>query len=720
MEMHTHIIYFDMVLDLFMDHRLNRSGLRRGTWDCPEIQRLTQTFQTTSHHGTIEEICRGAYLLLNALSLRIHHFLTNQSTPLRHRHPLRFLDHHRNPLVHPHKSFAHYPHLVGIFAGKETQFQYVQSRGRRSIHSAPYYQVETVVEWHPESVNSEHIGRLGRDHLSARPDLPLAYVLSLSPGGYYLTWLDASGGESTPLIPYSNLEPLAYYIHTLYKPYARGVPLFDPSIRVPTRCPKTGDIVQRISDGRHEMEHPIWYSRCKEIYTGVLEDKRTTVWHSSKSGRDDDNDFVIIKDVYQVHNKRYDEGDILRTIHEYGVVPGVVRLVHAGSVTREDGQPMVLSWSHDHVVRKRLVLGSKGSKLSDAKTMKDALMAIYDALEVSRALYEQAGIDHRDLSPNNVLMYPKHRKSDKGEKEILMKDPPTCIGEILKLESTPEDGAQCLIIDFDGATDMCDEKAYVSQYRQIPFGTKAFASRSAVVGCRLTDAYATSYVPMPKLEGKARKLYVAHYGKGTYLNYLDKPGGKTIHGGINPRKIWLEHRLNEARAVPIPFEHKFHHDAESLFWILYSTCVEALPQGEDPELSPDYYDWLLAFFQQSREGEILDIRSSILNFSVEEFQKRCLHSKLASLGPLLHALAQQVRPEYAYLPIVNESHLHEAMRRILLDFLVKMEDPIPLTPGQLRSRTVHPILPPRQAKRKRNDDIEENTPKAKKTRTRRK
>ncbi len=59
--------------------------------------------------------------------------------------------------------------------------------------------------------------------------------------------------------------------------------------------------------------------------------------------------------------------------------------------------------------------------------------------------------------------------------------------------------------------------------------------------------------------------------------------------------------------------------------------------------------------------------------------------RLAPISFMLAEMAGQINPEYGYLsPPPAKDHLHEAMRRLLLEQIVEMEDPIELQPGVSR------------------------------------
>ncbi len=63
-----------------------------------------------------------------------------------------------------------------------------------------------------------------------------------------------------------------------------------------------------------------------------------------------------------------------------------------------------------------------------------------------------------------------------------------------------------------------------------------------------------------------------------------------------------------------------------------------------------------------------------------------LDPKLAFLGQMLVRMAAQIRPEYGYLsPPPPKDHLHESMRRLLLEQILEMGDSdVDLQPGVSR------------------------------------
>jgi hypothetical protein len=199
------------------------------------------------------------------------------------------------------------------------------------------------------------------------------------------------------------------------------------------------------------------------------------------------------------------------------------------------------------------------------------------------------------------------------------------------------------------------------------------------------------FSPMPELQGKAKQLYLKAYGQTVYDSSTDKGG--IFHGG------------NSTRVIQESFLHRPRHDVESVFWTLLSSILRVYPKGADPEANTAGE---LSIALKHLDSHIIhshepDNRGSLLNWTETAFET-VLHPKLASLAPMFAAMCAQIRPEYAYLsPSPRREHLHEAMRRLLLQQIVDMGvDAIPLDPRAVRVPTVNgkPAQEPRILKRK--------------------
>ena len=96
-----------------------------------------------------------------------------------------------------------------------------------------------------------------------------------------------------------------------------------------------------------------------------------------------------------------------------------------------------------------------------------------------------------------------------------------------------------------------------------------------------------------------------------------------------------------------------------------------IPDVDDTD---GYYDGRVLLFGNGKQ----EVRSAFL-------------SKMQDVADLLYEMAKHVLPSYALMskPPPHEDHLHEALQRLILEYLVAHKDnPIPLTPGVLRKTPV--------------------------------
>jgi hypothetical protein len=204
-------------------------------------------------------------------------------------------------------------------------------------------------------------------------------------------------------------------------------------------------------------------------------------------------------------------------------------------------------------------------------------------------------------------------------------------------------------------------------------GTPAYIAR-AVSGGHLLKAMSTrSFQHMPELQGNAKGRYMQTYDQVLYDSFSDRDG--LYHGGVvsdDPQEVFL---------------HRPRHDIESVFWTLLSSILRVSPTGCTPQenTNPEFSAVIHTLDSHVIGRCRLDSRELILDWREESLQA-ALHPKLASLAPMLVAMGTQIRPEYGYLsPSPRTEHLHEAMRRLLLQQIVDMgSDAIELDPHLVR------------------------------------
>lgn len=190
---------------------------------------------------------------------------------------------------------------------------------------------------------------------------------------------------------------------------------------------------------------------------------------------------------------------------------------------------------------------------------------------------------------------------------------------------------------------------------------------------------------MPKLGEQARELYINAYGQASHDTWEDKP--QQVHGVPLVAK--------DDTTSKVAFEYREEHDVEALFWVFIRTLLLATPKKTHPADTQEVLrskafrlGQCLEHFQQSNNAK--DFRDELLRKTAEEW-KTVLPTRLQSTIPLIVQLGRQVYPEYALLKEQPApGHLHEAFRRILLNFIVKIKDPIPLLPGVRRSVHLEP------------------------------
>jgi hypothetical protein len=184
----------------------------------------------------------------------------------------------------------------------------------------------------------------------------------------------------------------------------------------------------------------------------------------------------------------------------------------------------------------------------------------------------------------------------------------------------------------------------------------------------------SNFLPMPELQGNAKELYLEAYGQSTYDLYSDT--GDTFHGG---RKA----------AQANSFLHRPSHDVESIFWTLFSTIIRVCPvDGDEQDTHFKFHQAINTLDMHVIDINQIDGRAEFLGWSEESFGS-ALHPNLAGLASMMQQMSAQIQPEYARLsPSPKIDHLHEAMRRLLLQQIVKMRDnPIPLDPNKYRVQT---------------------------------
>ncbi|KAI0657468.1 hypothetical protein C8Q70DRAFT_268210 [Cubamyces menziesii] len=605
--------------------------------------------------------------------------------------PIVFLSHRGCPLAHfPNDNPKNSPSLVGVFDLSGGLRYPTHSDG--TYRDIPYHRVETVVElmyrrgeFAAKSKASSDVHHI----LQARPDRPACYAMSATPAAFQLLYGSPLGLQASQTVSWTDLKTLCAFVYSLYAPpddhilYDRTV-TWKESPESPFSAPTWTIVTKREVLGGAVID-----------FVGYPYGRQTTVLRSETTGWQAP---IIIKDYYWDNDRAYEEAELLNWhVHYDGFVPGVVRMLSCQNVSN-NGEVIVFRDPKEDVVmvKRRLVFADYGVGLEHAKSVNDLLMAIYDILEVHRTVAARRHVLHRDMSLANILMYPQRNL---WEGAPWMKDMPPLIDDVLgavKREGEAQK-ARGMMIDFDHSALLCDggeqspeDQQDIEEELSRRIGTSMYIARAvnrAIVPGTIT---ALRYRPMPSLAGKAKELYLKAYGNARYDQYNDFPGGPTFHGGT-PRP-GDDDELDEI-AYRLPFRHRWEHDAESVFWAMYSILLRVRPQnGKETPSTRASAKYVWGILQRHRipgsgRRGVYDERELILERSKKNFVSSFLPA-MVDVAHLLQSIAVQVNPSYALMDPLPpfEDHLHEAMQRLILQYLVDHEDePIPLTPGVLRS-----------------------------------
>ncbi|KAI0772799.1 hypothetical protein BD413DRAFT_34303 [Trametes elegans] len=621
--------------------------------------------------------------LLTAISGQVFESLpTNLKARVPSSKPIVFLDHHTSRPTHfPIDSPDDKPDIIGAFAIDHG----FEDDSRGITKGIPYHRVETIVE--AKAIYGKdgkaQAARYAYRVQQARPDRPGFYCLSVKPQHFQVVYSSPCGLEVSEHTSWEEVDKLCAYIYSLYVPPA-GHFLYDRTITW--------------KESRHnELGAPTWtvkaggkvYKGAELIFLGNPWRRRTMIFRAPVPGHTP----AIIKEYYHSSDRRYKEDKLLQHAHAEGSMPGLVRSVWGDAVKYDRDHELAFTDGKTTKTKRRLVLVDMGYKLECAKSINDLLMTAYDVLEVHRTLVRERSILHRDMSLFNILMYPKWSSWPEVQALGHYKDHPALIDEVLAGKSTDPDKrmARCLLIDLDNGAMIDDGDPDVTQ-DELGFrtGTPMYIARAVAAGEVVSEAYTSKYKRMPLLSGKALELYLATHGEDRYNRYNDNES--TFHGGIPPDAGYVDDNFDQELgevADTLPFYHRWEYDAESVYWTLFSVLIRVLP--EDAEFSPGAQQNLAQQWTRLASHTISDTPNSdsrppILQITKMSHICPLFAKSMHDVALMLLKMSAQVAPSYALMPQLppHDDHLHEAMQRLILDYLVThLDNPIPLT-GELR------------------------------------
>ncbi|KAJ2916736.1 hypothetical protein MD484_g3703, partial [Candolleomyces efflorescens] len=327
-------------------------------------------------------------------------------------------------------------------------------------------------------------------------------------------------------------------------------------------------------------------------------------------------------------NIRFSEVDILHKIHLNGGIPGVVRLAC------HERLPSIVPDREQF----RLGLEQEGIPFMSIKTPLQMLMVAYDALETTRILHDECDILHRDISKGNVLFVPPSTVPDfrspvsmSGEKSGPSVDtdesPPSPSATISAQddaalaetsnrnsgsavdESSPLHGKFAQEELSSGSNDSVNAAPPLREEKGPKEGTK-YAFIASLLGhsrdVRETSTLIIDFNRSEDLGGEPRNenhaldrtgtpIFIARAlqegrpmplaNTGTVLANMPKahPSYQTQF----PERCEQFHMCEEDQLVvkrdsrtSRDFRHTLHHDAESIFWLIFYWTLMACPAAK--------------------------------------------------------------------------------------------------------------------------------------------
>ncbi|EJD32806.1 hypothetical protein AURDEDRAFT_178097 [Auricularia subglabra TFB-10046 SS5] len=458
-------------------------------------------------------------------------------------------------------------------------------------------------------------------------------------------------------------------------------------------------------------EHGVEYVADKILSVGAAWSCKNWVAHAAERLEADGSAVkldkpVVIKDsfILPARAEISSEGAILQHIHRNGQIAGVPTMISHFRVQHHDGTPVRnVQLPPDlqrilHIptrVRYRLFLTAYEIDhiFTACSTVKECLKVMYDALEVSRHAHEEHGVTHRDLNPFNIL-----RRVDAPPlpEPAGTKHRPVYIERLLSYEDPVPSMPTCVLLDFDNAF-WADKST-----RAWRTATPGFIARTLSLR-RLSGAQRVDVLPpIEALTGNAKDAYTRFHGEeryqlasGFHANAVIADEEDPPNIGAVPRTSVMgadeENPFNSA-VVPRPSDqgsddeadplhgavipHSPRHDAESGYWVLAWSLTTALPRGaliEDDDTAE--MSRLIVHFDAHRVGEYTanDERNAFFLLDAVAWGL-VLHQGFRSIAPFMRKLSKVVSPEYGWVTSpLDPYHLHEAMQRLILEEVFRLE-----------------------------------------------
>ncbi|KAG8689045.1 hypothetical protein FRC11_004245 [Ceratobasidium sp. 423] len=495
-----------------------------------------------------------------------------------------------------------------------------------------------------------------RHHLQFHPELNAVLGFTVWPSGYGLFYHDAEVIHQSDF-SWQQPGPLYAFVEKLYTQ-----PFRDTSM-------------QMLNTGGPD---PVWATKIGEdVYVSEAprpqaapgQRRYITVAKNATTG-----EVVFLKDIWRDTGRRFFEGLLLKQAHEGENLSGLMMAKSHGYVLDESGK-QIRTTSLDSLEKQaggrfkmRMITRDVGRPLEEVSSLRHFLCVIYDACAVQRNLYRKCGTLHRDISDGNIMLAPDtgeyRERCANGYAEVKF------VNQVLAKGQKCDPNPACLVIDLGNGADLKIERS--QEVLRERTGTPKFIARSVSFGGLLDEEdFENTGVEMPSMEGP-----LGEYGRFMHTSeYLD-----------------LNSPVPDAESE-VKFAHQLFHDAESTFWVIAWTLARSAKPGYKPESNPHanfcrFFHTMYTHYPVPGDEDPRSNYKKALNY-----WKSILHADLEILGPMLNKMFIYIRPEWAHRPELNPEHVHEALMRLLLAEIVRIDENDADVPLAIGIRSIPPPPP---------------------------
>ncbi|GAB1526744.1 hypothetical protein RhiTH_009916 [Rhizoctonia solani] len=386
-----------------------------------------------------------------------------------------------------------------------------------------------------------------------------------------------------------------------------------------------------------------------------------------------DGSTVFIKDVWRDERRLFFEAALYEEAHKEQVLAGLMTVEAHGYVLDETQKPIrtprIAAEDSDESgaeagrYKMRIVTKDVGRPLGNIRSLRHFLCVMYDACAVQRNLYRKSRILHRDISDSNIMVAPDtneyRNRNMRGYAEVRF------VNQVLAKDKNANPDPACLLVDLGNGADL--KVARNEQVLKERTGTPKFIARSISCGSLLPRGDDDEQMP-PLVESILNQSKFMHTTEYQVLNNMTS--------GTQPH---------------IEFAHRLFHDAESTFWVIAWTLARSIKEGHTLEPTP-HPEFRRFFHTMQRHFPTPDDRDSRAIICVKscEYWTQILHDDLKSLGPMLFGMFRYILPEWTYRSELDPEHVHEALMRLLLVEIVRIDKEKSDVPLVIGGRPVPP------------------------------